>query len=263
MKKVIVFLIVIVVLAVNPVAMALILDDGLSHTISRYYSGNLDIDPDNDIIPGTQVNLINGGQFQGSIDVYHHATLNVNGGTVNSGGFHAYGDSIVTVTNGLVKGYSSAVSNSTVNVQGGDINNLQINGNATLSMSGGSLGAFSNYGNSIVSIFGGSIEDYLRVGDNGIIYLYGTDFEVNGQTLFYGDHLSDFVPLTYLGETHYQKTGIITGTLADGTALNNTFQIMYWDGIIVPADIMIVPEPTMLLLIGLGGIIIRKRKVSN
>lgn len=261
MEKKFAFLITIAVFSLNiNLLAAAILEDGQPHTINTYHNSNLDIDPDNDIIPSTRVNLIEGGKYSGSIDIYNHATLNINGGTVNYGGFHAYGDSIVTITDGMVLGYSSAVDNSTVNILGGDTKNLSLHGNATLSIYGGSLEAFSNYGNSIISVFGGSIEDYLRVGDSGIIYLYGTDFEVNGQTLSPGDHLSDFVPLTHWVETHYQKTGIITGTLADGTVLNNTFNIIYSNGIEVPADIIIIPEPAALALLGLGGLLIRRKR---
>jgi len=260
MKKIIVLLIALVTLAVNPIVMALILSDGQSHTIGTYYHSGLDLDPDNDIIPGTHVNLIEGGEFLGGIYLYHHATIDIDGGTVNYGGFHAEGDNIITITDGLVKGYSSATSNSTVNILGGDTNNLTLHGNANLSMSGGSVGGLDCRGNSTGTVSGGSIEDYLRVGDSGIIYLHGTNFEINGQPLSYGDHLSDFVPMTHWGETHYEKTGVVTGTLANGTALNNTFSILYLDGIEVPADIIVVPEPATLLMLGLGGMLLRKNK---
>lgn len=264
MKKAFVFQILLVLLSVNPAVMALTLIDGQSHTISTYYHSNLELDPDNDIIPGTHVNLVEGGLFFGSIYLYHHATLNIDGGTVNYGGFHAEGDNLITITDGLVKGYSSATSNSTVNIIGGDTNHLTLHENAHLSIYGGSLGAFSSYGNSIVSVFGGSIEDYLRVGDSGSIFLYGTGFEVNGQTLSYGDRLSDFVPLTEWFETHYQRTGTITGTLADGTALNNTFNIIYLNGVEVTADIIIVPEPATVSLLVFGAFLAgRKRRIMG
>jgi hypothetical protein len=244
MKKAFVLLVLLVMLSINSTVMALTLSDGQSHTISTYVHSGLELDPDNDIIPGTHVNLVDGGEFKG-VDLYHHATIDINGGKVNFRGFHAEGDSVVTITDGLVKGYSYANSNSTVIISGGNIKNITLHDNTRLSIYGGSLEAFSNNGNSVVSVFGGSIKDYLRVGGNGIIYLYGTDFEVNGQTLSPGDRLSDFATLEHWGETHYHKTGIITGILTDGSALNNTFSIIYWDGIEVPADIIIAPKPTI------------------
>lgn len=259
MGKTIVYLLTILfILIINP-AMALTLSDGQSHSIGTYYHSGLDLDPANDIIPGTHVNLIDGGEFFGGIYLYHHATININDGIVNAF-VYAQGESIVTMTDGLIRGYSSATSNSTVNIFGGYTEHFFLNSNANLFMSGGSLGGLRCAANSTGTVSGGSIGRDLTVSENGIIYLYGTDFEVNGQTLSYGDHLSDFVPLTYLGETHYEKTGIITGTLADGTALNNTFSILYLNGIEVPADIIIIPEPATLTLLGLGGLWVHKRR---
>ena len=263
MKRLIVFLTVQAILTFCPVAMALILNDGLSHTINTYYHSDLELDPDNDIIPGTHINLIDGGEFIGSIDVNHHATININGGTVNYGGIHAYGDSIVTITDGLVKGYSSAASNSTVNILGGDTNHFTLHSNANLFMSGGSLGAVRSFNNSTVTVFDGSIGGYLDVGDSGIINLYGTGFEVNGQALSYGDKLSDFVPLTeYTSDEviNIWRTGTITGTLAGGSTLNSTFHIYYSDTLVDTADIFVVPEPATIALFGLGGLLLRKQK---
>ena len=244
----------------NPMVMALTLSDGQSHTIGTYYNSGLELDPDNDIIPGTHVNLIEGGEFFGGIYLYHHSTIDINGGTVMAF-VYAQGDSVVTITDGLIRGYSSATSNSTVNILGGYTEHFSLGSNANLFMSGGTLGGLGCGGNSTGTVSGGSIERNLVVGDNGIIYLNGTDFEVNGQTLSYGDHLSDFVPITESFETHYQRTGTITGTLANGTALNNTFNIMYWNGIVVPADIIIIPEPATLALLGLGGFWLHKRRL--
>ena len=50
---------------------------------------------------------------------------------------------------------------------------------------------------------GGSVGDRLWAQTNGMVYLDGTGFQVNGQALDYGDKLSNFVPLVENGDYDY------------------------------------------------------------
>ena len=261
MKNIYILLILFLLFIDNNLLLATtIINDGQSHTFNTLFSGNLSLDADNDIISGTHVNLIDGGKVTGSIRINHHASLNVDGGTVNYGGFHAYDNSIVTIKDGLIKGYGNAFGNSTVTILGGDIYHLAFQEDSSSSIYGGTTESVSSLGNSTVSVYGGTIDDYFRVAGNGVIYLYGTDFEVNGQQLSYGDRLSDFVPITEWLETHHQRTGIISGMLEDGTVISNTFRITYENSNYeVAADIIIVPEPASIALLGLGGVFLKRK----
>ena len=120
-------------------------------------------------------------------------------------------------------------------------------------MNGGSvLGDVAALGNGTLTITGGSIDGYIDAAIEGIIYLKGTNFEVNGHVLSYGDSLRDFAyspsPDIYVDT--------ITGILSDGSVLNNEFQISN------VADIIIIPEPGTLFLLGLGGLAIKKRRTA-
>ena len=123
---------------------------------------------------------------------------------------------------------------------------------------GGTLGA-GGYG--LITMSGGTVGDNLGVEVNGTIYLDGTGFEADGTPLTYGAKLSDFGTL-YYNPTYenFYYAGTITGTLADGSALDNTFEIYntgLWEG---TADIYIIPEPCSLVLFGLGGLVLRRHK---
>ena len=50
------------------------------------------------------------------------------------------------------------------------------------------------------------------------------------------------------------STGTLTGILANGDAISNDFYIS------TNASIVLMPEPTALLLVGLGVVIMRRRK---
>lgn len=147
--------------------------------------------------------------------------------------------------------------NSTAIVTGGLIrNNLEVFGNSTVNVTGGSIaGDLTSYDSSIVEVTGGSIVDDLFAWNSGTIYIYGTDFKVDGQDIYYGDNLRDYG--TYWGDHSEWLRGIVTGTLQDGTMLNNDYFIRSED---LEAAIIVVPEPTTLLLFGLAAVMLRKRK---
>ena len=103
-----------------------------------------------------------------------------------------------------------------------------INGGVILS------GGLSSFGNSQIAVFGGSINGVFSAEDDSTITIYGTNFN-------YG-----YGAITI-------SSGTLTGTLANGNTINNNFNI--YDN----ASIFRVPEPGTMLLVCLGGFLLRKR----
>ena len=170
------------------------------------------------------------------------------------------GNSTVVVTGGLISHDLSPRDNSTVVFSGGSVGAiLQGLGNSTIEFSGGTISqSLVAKGNSTVSISGGSIGGSgLYAWDSGMIYLYGSNFSVGNEDLAFGDSLRDYATLqgSYL-------TGTITGTLQDGSLMNNTFRIREADY----ANITIVPAPGAFLLgsigLSLAGWKLRRREES-
>lgn len=96
-----------------------------------------------------------------------------------------------------------------------------------------------------MTISGGTIEDKIFAGSllsrnwphQSLITIEGSDFQVNGQPVNYGDFASDYaVPTPFYSYT--LQGGVLTGVLANGNELNSTFYI------IEEADITFaIPEP--------------------
>ncbi len=228
MKKLMFFCL--VILCINSVAMAadVYIDDNTPHAFNddTYQGSSVWLDYNTANYPGTLVNLVNGGVLT---DLW------------------AYNSSTVTMSGGLVGRYLGAWNDSTVTMSGGSVGYLNVHENATVTVNGGTIGSV------------------LEAYDDGTIYLDGIGFEVtdeddNTTSLSYGNKLSDFVSLIENGEHDYYF-GFITGTLsADGSALNSLFQIFNTGEYAGTGDIIIIPEPATLVLLGLGGLLLRKRR---
>lgn len=277
MKKLIVLLTVLIVLAVGPVALAMLtvdIEDGESHTFNNNIYRNdrvrLDYHTAND--PGTHVDLVNGGMVF-SLTVYNNGSIAMPGGTVEerilardnstvhmSGGLVDYGlivldNSTITMSGGTV-GVIYADRDSAVTISGGTIQSEFVShDNSAITMSGGVAREAHSHDNSTITMSGGVIERDFRVYDSATVYLEGSNFRVNGTSLVNGDKLSNFVDFF---DNRYH--GIITGTLADGSTLNNYFSIWNTGGHAGTGDIIIIPEPCSLVLLGLGGLVLRRRK---
>ncbi len=219
----IILLAALVVVAFAPESMADVFNDGGYYIIDNDdYAEDvifLDIETFND--PGTHLDLNNGGEVS-ELEAWKISTINMTGGLVD---------------------YSlAALDNSVISVSGGSVgHHIGVYDNATITMSGGSVGT------------------YLKASHDGTFYLEGTNFAINGTALAYGSKLSDFVSSTDIINGYDFYTGTITGTLTDGSALNNEFRI-YNNGIDYNADIIIIPEPCTLVLLSLGGLVLRRCK---
>jgi hypothetical protein len=240
MKKQVVLMVVLAFLTVNTLLLADIvsINDGMSHTINdyTYLLDTVWLDHPMDIpnFPGTHVDLAAGGVVT-NLTACNNATISVTGGTV--------------------MGYLVGVGNSQVSMISGDVG-----------------WGISAYRNASVTISGGMVtfdmRPDLRTNYNGTIYLDGSDFEVtdlNGNTIILsnGDKLSDFVSLVEWrpqGDIWDYYTGTIIGTLADGSTLHSEFEISntgFYEGI---ADIVIIPEPGTVFLLGVGCLVFRRRR---
>ena len=106
---------------------------------------------------------------------------------------------------------------------------LSAENNSRVAISGGSVaGRLRAYNNSLVTISGGYVGDMLTVDDNGQVIVIGSDFNFG---------------LGRIAETE----GVLTGTLQNGDSINFSFHQYSAN-----SSIVLIPEPTTLLLLGLG-----------
>jgi hypothetical protein len=287
MKRQSILVVAMIVCMVAPQVMATLeFNDGGQHTIDYAISDLLvTVDkatPD----AGTMVDLVDGGSLF-NLWSYGQSIVNISGGTVEqylriyenstatiSGGsvtlVISYNTSRVAVSGGFITDNLDVQDDSTVTVDGATIDNMYASGDSDVTIYGGTFDSYiSVHDNSRVSILGGSIGTHLvsegqsqitfsggtigtviRTGhfsnpiwDTSVITFEGTGFAINGMGVGYGQYFaSDY------------SAGILTGTLANGDALDNIFYI--YDG----ASIVLVPEPTTLLLLGLGAVIVTRKR---
>ncbi len=185
-----------------------------------------------------------GGSFRSNLYVRDTASVIMTGGTI-ADNFYVGDNSSVTLTVGSVGWRLNGMENGTVTMNGGTVGSLNAFDNATITMTGGSVGGgFDAYG--------------LMVYENGTIYLDGNEFSVGGHALSNGDKLSDFGTFVDAYNDHY--TGTITGIMADGSPLETVFFIHNTGSLVGIGDIIVIPEPSMLLLLGMGGLMLRHKK---
>jgi len=270
-------------LIVNSVSATIYIDDGLSHTVDdlTYQAESFSLDYNTANNPGTHVDLVDGGEV-GTLNMYNNSSITMAGGSVvnylNLNDFTSatmlggsVGESVFLTENATATmsdmsvGVSfSLTDNASATINSGSIEeDLVAFKNSSINMSGGSVGdSLFAVDYSTITMSGGSVGGLIRINSNGTIYLDGTGFEVNGNPLVYGDKLSDFGNFfedRVGGNIYDYYGGTITGTLANGDALNSVFKISnigYYEG---TGDIIVTPEPTTLLLLGLGAVMVRRR----
>lgn len=154
------------------------------------------------------------------------------------------------VDDGIIRDWVNVFDYSQVNMSGGSIGyDLLAWDNSQAVISGGLIASeLYAFGESYVEISGSIIGDELNVRDNSLVEIYGSVFMVDGIAVDYG-------PITMGTIDEFGRlSGTLTGTLDSGELINNAFNID------PDATIILVPEPsTLLLLIGLGALCLRRR----
>lgn len=171
--------------------------------------------------------VVSGGIIDNKLWVHDYSTLNMFSGNINS--LYAYEHSTVNISGGDMLGGN------------GPLNDLYANGNSTVNISGGSVGRFIAQESSNVSISGGSITN-LQGLDFSVITLVGYDFVTNSEGLT-------------LDGGHILGSGRLSGIWMDGTPWN-----IYIEGRDPTATILMIPEPATLLLLGLGAVVVRRKR---
>lgn len=261
-------------------AESIYLNNGSAHTISddihKHDNIFLDIDVVNN--PGTHLDVIDGGNVDGiiannnssanivnstvgyAIWANDNSTLSITNGTV---GYQliASDDSVVTITNGTIGDQLSVEDNSVVNLIGGVYFEPTAIGESTLNIFDGTMEHIHAFHSSTVTLSGGTVNGILYATQNATFFLDGTGFSVTsgGSTtaLEYGDRLSDFGSFFENGDYDFWK-GTITGTLSNGSPLNNEFHIYNMGANAGIGDIVVIPEPSTFSLFSLVGLMLRK-----
>ncbi len=214
-------------------------NDGGIYNIATAINDDVWVDWDT---PGMQttVNLLNGGSIPNpyALQGYNNSRINISGGTV---GLDLY-----------------SWDSSTVNMTGGTINYINPKASSTVDISGGTINTVGPRDSSIVNISGGTINDYLYAWDSSTLNISGGDIEYL--------YVREFSTVTFYGQNFHYGSGLtldgnrIIGTGAlSGEWLNGTSWVVNIGDNDSTATLLI-PEPTTLLLLSLGAVILRRKR---
>ena len=187
----------------------------------------------------TTVNVLDGGGAD-EISGYENSRINVSGGSM--GGLLTYGSSQAEASSGLI-GCVETYDSSQLAISGGSttvVIYLHVADSSRVDISGGNVENLSVNDYSLVNISGGYILDDLYLYDQSQIKIFGYDFTVDGQPVNYGE--------LFAGQGH------LTGTLLSGDLIDNDFYIGR------DAKIILIPEPTTVFLLGIGGLFLKRRR---
>ncbi|MHC4744385.1 MAG: PEP-CTERM sorting domain-containing protein, partial [Planctomycetota bacterium] len=225
---------------------ALTLADGGHHVLDYTVNTVVKVDRDAPGV-GTTVDLIDGGTVEAWIDAYEDGWVNILGGRVG-GAVKAYDRVQCRISGGEIGGPVFARDDSWMEISGGSMESwVHASDNSWVAITGGEFALFIEaWENSRIYISGGIIAGEIgAVGNDSFITIDGSDFVVNGTPVGNDSYVR-----------FYGTMGTITGTLANGDALETTYKLIH-----PGATIKLIPEPATVLLLGLGGLgLLRRRK---
>ena len=223
-------------------------NDGGTHDITSTINDDVWVDWNSPEM-GTTVNILESGAIPHPYGLrgYEDSIINIFDGPI--GHVYAYDNCQLTITGGVINTAVYPSDNSQIFISGGSILSLDTSDNSYSEISGGSISSLILRGNAHVELLGGAISNELQVQANSTLLIYGSDFEVDGQPVGFGE-ITSILGGNFINEPHRYLTGI----LANGGIVDNGFRIGY------NAKIVLVPEPATLLLLSLGGLVLRKKR---
>lgn len=235
-------------------AMAVVFENGLSNdiTTSTYYQENVEI-RDSFLGGITEVNLLSGGRIA-SADVYENSHINIAGGevyngpwTITTGTVNTHDSSVAYISAGSILRYAYANDDSQIIISGGTINsNLVAYESTSIHLSGGAInGSLAAYDNSSVYVSGGAVGSMIDAYGTSVLTFIGKDFVFGGVEVDYGT-------FDTLGNESVHAP--LSGTTLAGDPIS--YDLYFVQG----TQVVLIPEPTTLLLLGLGGLLLRIRK---
>ncbi len=207
-------------------------NSGGTHNINYTINDYLDVDHLGAYDSPTTVNLLDDGWVTGGIRALLASKVNIIGGTSS---VLCKNRSVVSISGGSV-GYANAFDNSTLNISGGEIDSLTSKHDSHLYLEGGSVAS----GSTFTFEFGGNAT------------FYGSDFKIKGQSIADGT----YTPATLPNRSIYDH---LTGTLKDSTLLGIYLYFEPNTTTNSTVTFVTIPEPTTILLLGLGGLILRRK----
>jgi hypothetical protein len=209
-----------------------------AQALTSLYGGHLTINQnqnDNDGIIAyndSTINMLGGSVWW--ININDQVTANIYNGSADD--FLAYDSSTFNIYGGSAKNLI-AKNTSHINLNGGNVRLVRIEQNSVANVSNGTFEFLSVKEDSRVNLYNGVI-NYLSATGNSVVYLYAYD-----------------VSFTTTGGDY--NTGQITGKYLLN---NNTFCINFGSAVESYSHIIVVPEPVTLLLLAVGGLVLRRRK---
>jgi len=188
--------------------------------------------------------VIQEGDVYSDVYIYNYATVDMTGGIVTVQ-LTTYDYSTLNASDGVLEAIA-ADGFSTVNLSGVvEINVMSIGESGSVNMFGGNVGSMKAWNHSTVNLYSGTISDYLLAygSEDLVISIYGYGFEYDPLA---GNH----------------QGGQLTGFWLDDTPFSID---LYYDdtpgGPVIDtwSHIVLIPEPTTILLLTVGGIMLRKR----
>ena len=251
-------------------------NDGGTHDIDYALNESVIVQDEPFWLTSTTVNFLAGSSLsvdhsKAGLMLRGSSRLNVQGGLID-GIIEMFDDSVTSIYSGEFIHTDLRTDDSTLNISGGTFHDfmlstqnssevsitggtfptiveLYIRGDTSMSVTGGIFLDDSNFhvavqGSSSMLISGGmNYATYISVSENADLTIQGYDLQMNGIDLPSG---------SYGG----YRSGFMTGYLLDGTGFE-------WEMYVIDNAILTVqnvPEPATLLLLGMGGFILRRKR---